>query len=413
MRVRLIDPHAPTWSAELDRIGYRLRGHAAALLFPYHFLQVTLPRIGGSAGWIEEDGTIIGAGFFFPRQRDGGGARVYTLRYHILPGIPEPDRDLLMHAAREALHGEEVVVYNPAAPQAYASSHRPFGAVEIGRPHADEAAAIPALHAAIWGSPPEFIYPADIHSINFAAATSLVARVDGRCVGFLVGFARFGGPPLPADWNERFGGETRVESQIMGVLPAYRGLRIANLLKKAQADQAWDEGIGVVNWTADPLQYPNAALNFGLLRAVAFNFVADLYPFRNNLNRVAASRFVLTWLVGTERVRSDPMVGARAHVLDLARHREIERVNEGWNVRIAAPSAPMIAIEIPADWTALQNDDVLAAIRWREATDSLFVRLIGMEDGRYVVTNVGVDGGRRYLVAERASAALWAQLGKE
>jgi len=413
MRVRLIDPHAPNWSAELDRIGLRLRDRDAALLFPYHFLQVTLPRIGGSAGWIEEDGTRIGAGFFFPRQRDRGGAHVYTLRYHILPGIPEPDRDLLVRAAREALNGNEVFVYNPASPQAYASSHKSFGSVEIGRPHEDEAASIPTLHAAIWGSPPEFIYPADMHSINFAAATSLVARVENRCVGFLAGFAKFGGPPLPADWHERYGGDYRIESQIMGVLPAYRGLRIANLLKKAQAEQAWREGIGVVNWTADPLQYANAALNFGLLRAVAFNFNADLYPFRNNLNRVAASRFTVTWLVGSERVRAAPMVGARANVLDMAHHPEIVRVNDGWSVLDGAPTAPMIAVEIPNSWTEMQNDDVSAAMRWRDASDGLFAHLIGTEPGQYVVTNVGVKGERRFLVAERSCAALWAQLGQE
>ncbi|MCB0069727.1 MAG: hypothetical protein KDD77_21335, partial [Caldilineaceae bacterium] len=61
-------------------------------------------------------------------------------------------------------------------------------------------------------------------------------------------------------WTERFNGAFRLESQTMGVLPEYRGLRIANLLKKQQAELAWREGIGVVHWTADPLQYPNAAL---------------------------------------------------------------------------------------------------------------------------------------------------------
>ncbi len=391
----------------------RLRSQESIALFPYHFLQVTLPRIGGSAGWLEEDGTIIGAGFFFPRQRERGGAHVYTLRYHMLPGIPDPDRDLLVNAARDALGGHEVFVYNPAAPQAYSSSHKAYGPVEIGRPHEDEAAAIPALHTEIWGSPPEFIYPADMHSINFAAATSLVARVENRCVGFLAGFAKFEGSPLPADWHARFGGDNRIESQIMGVLPTYRGLRIANLLKRAQAEQAWREGVGIVNWTADPLQYPNAALNFALLRAVAFNFVADLYPFRNNLNRVAASRFGVTWLVGSDRVRSVPVVGAQANVLDLAHRPEIMRVNEGWSVRIAAPTAEMIAIEVPANWTALQLEDIPSAIRWREATDALFAQLIGTDEGRYVVTNVGVDGERRFLVAERASASLWEQLGRE
>jgi predicted GNAT superfamily acetyltransferase len=412
MYVRIIDPHAPTWSAELDRMGLRLRDRDDVALFPYHFLQVTLPRIGGCAAWIEEDGTRIGAAFIFPRQRDRGGAPVFTFRYHFFRGVPAPPPDLLANAARNALEGSEFFAYDPLAMQAYASTHKSYGAVEIGRPDADEAAAIPALHAAIWGSPPEFIYPADIHSINFAAATSLVARVDRRPVGFLLGFAKFGGRPLPADWHERFGGDYRIESQIMGVLPAYRGLRIAHLLKQAQAEYAWREGIGIVNWTADPLQYPNAALNFGLLRAVAFHFIPDLYPFRNNLNRVAASRFSLAWLVGTARVRATNQAGGRTDVLDLAHHPAIARVNDGWAILNDAPTAATVAIEIPANWTTLQSDDVPAAMRWREVTDGLFRQLIGLEDGRYVITNAAVHNERRFLIAERACPTLWGRLGE-
>jgi predicted GNAT superfamily acetyltransferase len=128
----------------------------------------------------------------------------------------------------------------------------------------------------------------------------------GKTAGFLFGFYTFDGAPLPADWTERFNGGFRIESQTLGVLPDYRGLRIANLLKKRQAELAWREGVGVVSWTADPLQAPNAALNFGLLKAVAFEFAPDLYPFRNELNRVHASRFGLTWLVGSKRVRDTP-----------------------------------------------------------------------------------------------------------
>jgi predicted GNAT superfamily acetyltransferase len=139
---------------------------------------------------------------------------------------------------------------------------------------------------------------------------------------------------LPADWTERFNGGFRIESQTLGVLSDYRGLRIANLLKKRQAELAWREGVGVVSWTADPLQAPNAALNFGLLKAVAFEFAPDLYPFRNELNRVHASRFGLTWLVGSKRVRDTPAIGARADILDLRATPADPRANDGPAARI-------------------------------------------------------------------------------
>lgn len=413
MRIDLLDPHSPAWAAELDRIGFALRPDHNSTLFPYHFLQVTLPRIGGHAGWVTDPAGPAGVAFFFPRQRDHSGASIFTLRYHALSGSASPEPDVVEAAAQLALGSATAVFYDPGAPQYFGPTHLVLGGVDIGRPDAEEAASIPALHQLIWGSPPEFLYPADLHSVDFAPGTSLVARIgEGAapaCVGFLAGFYKFGGTALPADWDRRFGGTFRLESQIMGVLPAYRGLRIANLLKHVQAEQAWREGIGIVNWTADPLQYPNAALNFGLLRAIAFDFAADFYPFRNDLNRVPASRLGVTWLVGTERVRSAPLIGGRAAVLDLAHHREIPRLDplhpEG-----SPQGASLIAIEIPSDWTAMQANDPPLALRWRAASDALLLRLIGHEDGLYCVTGVAVDGERRYLLAEMASDQLWAQL---
>ncbi len=129
------------------------------------------------------------------------------------------------------------------------------------------------------------------------------------------------------------------------------------------------EGIGVIHWTADPLQFPNAALNFGLLRAVAYDFAADLYPFRNDLNRVHASRLSLTWLVASRRVDDVPLVGARAEVVDMSHRRQIARVNDGPRSADLARQEPLIAIEVPLDWTALQQQDLDAALAWRQVTD--------------------------------------------
>jgi predicted GNAT superfamily acetyltransferase len=433
MRVRLLETRGPAWGAALDEIGLLLRRAEnpaeKSALFPYHFLQVTLPRIGGGALFVEDAPpddparyTTVGVGFLFPRQpaeNPRRAGRVYTLRYHPIPGHALPDHDALCRAASDAL-GAPVVFYAPAEAQHYAATHRSLGVVDVGRPGAEEAAAIPALHARIWGSPPEFLYPADIHSVDFAAGTSLVARLHGDRegeygppVGFLIGFYKFGGLPLPGDWAERFGGDFRLESQIMGVLPEQRGLRIANILKKVQAELAWREGIGMVNWTADPLLYANAALNFGLLRAVAFDFAPDLYPFRNALNRVPASRFGLTWLVGSARVLDAPLLGGRAAVVDLLHRPEIQIVNEGYERWLPGAWAERIAFEIPADWTALQQQDVAAAERWRAVTDALFAHYVGRDEGRYAVTGVGVAGERRFLLAERAGEELWRKLGAE
>ena len=197
----------------------------------------------------------------------------------------------------------------------------------------------------------------------------------------------------------------------MAVLPAYRGLRIASLLKRVQAQHAWQEGIGVIHWTADPLQFPNAALNFGLLRAIAYEFSADLYPFRNDLNRVHASRLSLTWLVASRRVDDVPLVGSRSEVVDMDHRRQIPRVNDGPHRADLTHQDPLIAIEVPVDWTGLQQQDLDAALAWRRLTDEVLQHYIGSTQGKYTITGVGAAEDRRFLLAERVSPALWQQLG--
>jgi predicted GNAT superfamily acetyltransferase len=362
------------------------------------------------------NGQEIGAGLLFPRTLNHGYVHVYTLRYHAFAGKPLPAQPMLLAAFEEALYGARLVWYDPAAPHHY-TPNRPgdtqsYGLVEIGRPSAQEAQRIPALQQQIWGSLPEELYPVDIHSAEFASSTSLLARVDGQVAGFLFGFYKFGGSPLPVDWCERFNGDLRLESQIMGVLPAYRGLHISSLLKRRQAEIALDEGIQVINWTADPLQYTNASLNLGRLRAIAFDFFSNLYPFRNQLNRVPASRLGLTWLSATQRVQERWRGESRSTVIDLRHLPGIARANVGWQQLTFDLAAPLLAIEIPANWTQLQHDDLGNALHWRAATDRLFAHYIGREPGQYCLTDVGIEGERCYLIGERVDDALWRRLAK-
>ena len=423
MDAHLLDPATPSWGADVEQIGVRLHAGRNPTLFPQHFLQVVLPRLGGHIVSFNEAGRELGIGLLFPRSHLPGieangqvtsqPQRAYTLRYHALDdgGRPTPT---LIQAALDAVtplvQGAPTIFYDPNGALHYQATSQEIGNISIGRPSAEEAAQIPNLNQRIWGSPPESLYPADIHSVEFQLGTSLVARVDGQLAAFLFGFYKFGGPTLPYDWTARFRSDLRLESQTMGVLPDFRGMRIANLLKMVQAEQAWQMGIGVVHWTADPLQFPNAALNFGLLRALAFHFYPDLYPFRNELNRVPASRFGLTWLVGSERVQNLPLLNGRALMLDLPQHPEIERVNINFeSVNFEATNA-YIAIEIPDNWTGVQQRSVDEAQRWREVTDRLFSHYVGSNPGQYVITGVATDRDQRFLIGQQVNDALWAHL---
>ena len=294
-----------------------------------------------------------------------------------------------------------------------------------GRPSAAEAATARALQRSVWGSDADALYPTDLYSADFGAGTSLVARMGqnrleeghgqtewaGEVAAFLLGFWRLGGSILPSVWRDLLGNDPardrRLESQIMAVLPTYRGHRLSYLLKRTQGEHALRQGVSLVNWTADPLQFANAALNFGLLRAVAFDFYPDYYPFRNELNRVPASRLGLTWLPGSQRVRNLPLIGAKSRIVNLAAQPALPRLNDGATALHGHADAPELAIEIPPDWTALQRDEPEVASQWRATTDELFANYLGINDGDYVITGVGRDGEQRYLVAERASESLW------
>lgn len=397
-----IHPVDADWPSYINRLRASLGAPRSPYLFPPHFLKVAFPKIGGAIIAFERYGVTVGVGFLFPRGvRDG--AREYTLRFHSIGGA-EVESAEVVRVTEECVPGSSVVYYDPAAPQQYTRTETLVSGISVGRPGEGEAAAIRELQRQTWDAQPDNLYPSDIHSTGFGLATSLVARVDGNIAGFCFGFYKLGGPSLPGDWQERFGGDLRIESQVLATAAEYRGRGIGAILKRAQAERALAEGIGIINWTVDPLQYANARLNYNSLGAFAFDFFPDYYPdFRNGLNQLAASRFGITWLPATQRANSAPHSTLSA---------DASRLNPltGEDTPLAR-GYDTVAVEIPPKWDALQRGDPAEAQRWREATDSLFGRYVGWHDGQYVVTAAAEADARPYLLLRRAGESLLRELG--
>jgi predicted GNAT superfamily acetyltransferase len=367
-------------------------------LFPPHFLKSTFPEIGGQLIEFFQGSETAAYGFLFPRGIEHG-RNIFTLRLHRLPGdefIYESEAKLLAEAL---LPGVRVVVFDPAGDLQMPGSVLAPGDVEIVRPNAAEAELLRALQGRIWGSDGDLLYPSDIHALGFGAGTSLIARWQERVAGFLFGFMRFGGPALPGAWQQQFRTDLRLESQVLGADPEIRGKGVGSRLKRAQADLARQLGLDIVSWTVDPLQMPNALLNFGSLGAICTSFHPNWYAFQNELNQVPASRLSMTWLINSDRVvngnRSDRLI-------DLAKRPDIVRLNAG-HEQIHDPdelAGAVCAIEIPDDWTALQSLDYERAWFWRHVTDRLLLAVLGPADDRYMITSVARDGDRAFLVAE-------------
>jgi predicted GNAT superfamily acetyltransferase len=424
LAVSILNRDGATWDATVTEVRALLGGGENPLLFPQHYLVATFPKIGGEIVRFSGDGAIRAFGFLFPRGLCEEGRRVYTLRYHEVVGDERDDgcygrggvADVVRHMLDDVgalLGGARVVFYDPARPHRFApSGHRLANGIDLGSPSEAEALAIREAQAAIWGAAQDGLYPTDLHSVGFGAGTTLVARRGGELVGFLFGFHRFAGSTLPPAWAAQYGGELRLESQLLGVQAAARKGGIGFLLKCAQAEDAREQGVGIVNWTVDPLQFSNAVLNFGRLKALAFDFYPEHYTFRNRLNQVAASRFGMTWLVSSKRVRQALQAERGKAIVDLRGDTTIPRLNRGGDEPHFDVTAPTVAIEIPANWTAVQRDDRDLAVRWRTTTDQLFVHYLGYQPGRYMVTGVGQDDAACFLLAERVTPELLAAYGE-
>jgi len=404
MFARLRKPEESGWAEYIDQVRATLGAPHNPALFPPHFLKATFPEIGGELIEFFDERDIVAYGFLFPRAIEQG-RRVYTLRYHAVPGKPAIPVSHVEVLAEALLPNARIVHYDPCGPVEMPGSVLVPGELEIGRPNAAEAEDLRRLQARIWGSDGDLLYPSDIHSLAFGAGTSLIARFEGKVVGFLFGFVRFGGPALPEAWAARQRSDLRLESQVLGTDPAVRGRGIGARLKQAQAVAARELGIDLVSWTVDPLQLPNAILNIGTLGAVSCEFHPNWYAFQNELNQVPASRLGMTWLVNGERAISQPRA---ERIVDLALRPDIVRLNDG--ARLVAdprslPAGAPVAIEIPQNWTALQSLDYETAWFWRQTTDRLLSALLGNGDDRYMITAVGRDGERAFLIAEPTALA--------
>lgn len=411
LEASLLSATGISWAEAIDRLRSLLGAPGNPSLFPPHFLKVTLRRIGGQIVLFSSGREVVAVGFLFP-QGGSGHLRQMILRFHRVDPDLAVDDAQICRQVELLLPATRVSFYDPTAAHRFAPTSQLVGEIDIGRPGAEEATAVRNLQRQIWGSEPDFLYPEDLHTCDFDSAISWVARAQGQVVGFLLGFWAFGSVGLPRPWQRRLRTDLRLESQALGVALEHRGKGIATALKAAQRRHARQLGLELITWTADPLQFGNAVLNYRHLRAVAYQFLPDLYEFRNLLNRIQASRVGIAWLVDSTRVQGVLDRSRKERMLSLSQNPDVVALNEGWRLLVPAPAAARIAIEIPANWTALQAEAPEEALLWRQASDQLLQRFVGTRSGQYLLTDVARDGVRCYLVGRRTSPRLLRELIK-
>ncbi len=167
--------------------------------------------------------------------------------------------------------------------------------IEIRQIHGlDEFQDVLKLQKLIWGF-------ADIELLPLRFLV-VVSKVGGHVFGAydgkeMVGFC-FAIPGVKS------GGMPYLHSHMLGVLPAYSDAGIGRRLKLRQREDALERGIGLIEWTFDPLELKNAFFNIGRLGATIRQYHENVYgvtasPLHGGL---PTDRLVAEWWIQSERV---------------------------------------------------------------------------------------------------------------
>jgi predicted GNAT superfamily acetyltransferase len=197
-------------------------------------------------------------------------------------------------------------------------------------------------------------------------------------------------------------GVTRVHSHLTGVLPDAAGAGVGRALKWHQRAWCLDRGIGVVEWTFDPLVRRNAVVNLVHLGARPVAWFDDLYGAMDDERNAGlpTDRLLVSWDLEDARVRqaaagrtAEPRVdGLRRAGAEVA----LDEDDTGAPL-VTTTTAPRRLARIPADVEALRARDKDLAADWalalREALGAPLqagMRITGItRDGWYVLAQRG------------------------
>jgi predicted GNAT superfamily acetyltransferase len=101
-------------------------------------------------------------------------------------------------------------------------------------------------------------------------------------------------------------GEPFLHSHMTAVLPQFRDRGVGRRLKLFQRQDALKRGIGLVEWTFDPLELKNAYFNLVRLGAVARRLIPNCYGLTESPLHAGlpTDRLVAEWWLDSDRVKN-------------------------------------------------------------------------------------------------------------
>ena len=213
-------------------------------------------------------------------------------------------------------------------------------------------------------------------------------------------------------------GRTTQWSHMLGVVEERQGRGIGRLLKVRQRERALEMGIGLVEWTFDPLQAANAHFNLARLGAVVEEYEVNAYGESSSplWRNTESDRFIAQWYIREPHVerrlaRRGPVIRASE---TLAAACVLETRCYGGAVEPGEPDlgedGRRLRVEIPATFGPIQAERPDLARAWRTATRAAFGHYLPRG---YRVIDFWNDARRacgtyllaRHDVAERREAA--------
>jgi predicted GNAT superfamily acetyltransferase len=149
------------------------------------------------------------------------------------------------------------------------------------------------LELSIWGE--DIAVPAAIFVVaHHTGGQILGAFLGSRLVGFTMSLAGF----RP--------GQQFLHSHMTAVLPEFQNCGVGRRLKLFQRDDGLHRGIGLVEWTFDPLELKNAYFNLSRLGAVARRYSPNCYGVTESPLHAGlpTDRLVAEWWLDSGRVKS-------------------------------------------------------------------------------------------------------------
>jgi predicted GNAT superfamily acetyltransferase len=166
------------------------------------------------------------------------------------------------------------------------------------------------LQRAVWGE--DIVVPSTIFVVAHHTGGQVIGAFDGaKMVGFTQALAGVRD------------GQAFLHSHMTAVLAEYRDRGVGRRLKLFQRQDALKRGVGLVEWTFDPLELKNAHFNLVRLGAVARRFIPNCYGVTESPLHAGlpTDRLVAEWWLDSDRVKNilaDSPLPAKGPVLRIS-----------------------------------------------------------------------------------------------